>query len=53
MALVLAYEPLTNHNGRGANFLFADGHVGWLDAPTATKVVAELAAGQNPPASLE
>ena len=45
---VLAYEPLANH-GDGANVLFADGHVEWLDAAHMTALQAELAAGHNPP----
>lgn len=28
---VLAYEPLENHNGQGANVLYGDGHVDWVD----------------------
>ena len=46
---VLAYEPLTNHDGSGANFVFADGHVEWMDAPRAQAFIGELAAEHNPP----
>jgi prepilin-type processing-associated H-X9-DG protein len=49
---VLAYEPLTNHDGRGGAFLFVDGHVELLKPALATKVIAELQAGQNPPPSI-
>ena len=45
---VLAYEPLANH-GDGMHVLFADFHVEWLGAPQARKLLAELAAGHNPP----
>jgi prepilin-type processing-associated H-X9-DG protein len=46
---VLAYEPLTNHNGDGTNVLFGDGHVEWVDKVQATHISAELKAGFNPP----
>ena len=46
---VTAYEPLSNHNGRGASFLFLDGHCAWYPTAEATKIIAELTAGQNPP----
>jgi prepilin-type processing-associated H-X9-DG protein len=42
-AMVLAYEPLTNHDGRGINVLFADGHAEWLSGPAATAVLATVA----------
>lgn len=45
---VLAYEPLTNH-GNGMNVLFADGRVNWIDPVQGRKLLAELAAGHNPP----
>jgi prepilin-type processing-associated H-X9-DG protein len=47
---VIAYEPLTNHDGDGANFLWGDGHVSWEDKQTATALIRNLEAGQNPPA---
>jgi prepilin-type processing-associated H-X9-DG protein len=46
---VLIYEPLTDHDGRGSNFLFVDGHVEWLTGPSAAQAIAGLKAGQNPP----
>jgi prepilin-type processing-associated H-X9-DG protein len=49
---VVAYEPLSNHDGRTANFLFADGHATMLHAADAAKAIAELKAGQNPPPSM-
>lgn len=47
---VLAYEPLANHGGDGANFLFGDGHVSWENKQTAAAMIKSLEAGQNPPA---
>jgi prepilin-type processing-associated H-X9-DG protein len=47
--LVLVYEPLSNHQNRGMNVLFGDGHVEWFDLKQATKWLAELNAGHNPP----
>ena len=46
---VIAYEPLTNHDGDGANFLFGDGHVEWISKPSAGTMIQSLEAGQNPP----
>jgi len=48
-ARIAAYEPLTNHRGTGMNVLFGDGHVEWLDVKAANYMLAELAAGRNPP----
>lgn len=50
---VLLYEPLSNHNDTGANFLFADGHVEWLDQHLARKVIRDLQSGKNPPPSIK
>jgi hypothetical protein len=47
---VIAYEPLSNH-GDGLWVAYADTKVEWLDAKRARKVLAELAAGHNPPVS--
>jgi hypothetical protein len=49
---VVASEPLSNHDGRGINVLIDDGHVEWLDAQLAAKVLTELRAGENPPKAL-
>jgi prepilin-type processing-associated H-X9-DG protein len=49
---VVAYEPLSNHRD-GMNVLFADGRVQWLDAKQGQKLIAELAAGNNPPRSAQ
>jgi prepilin-type processing-associated H-X9-DG protein len=49
--VVVLYEPLTTHRNDGTNVLFADGHVDWIPAAQATKMVAEVQAGQNPPPS--
>jgi prepilin-type processing-associated H-X9-DG protein len=48
---VIAYEPLTNHGGDGANFLHGDGHVSWESKQTAAAMIKSLEAGQNPPAT--
>lgn len=45
---VVAYEPLSNH-GNGTNVLYADGHIEWRTAAEAKWLMAELAAGHNPP----
>ena len=50
---VLAYEPLTNHNGRGIAVVFCDGHCQWLRAADAKAVLKELTSGQTPPPSLK
>ena len=44
---VLMYEPIGDH-GDGMNVLFADAHVEWLDLIEAQKLLARIAAGQNP-----
>lgn len=49
--LVVLYEPITNHGGKGANFMFADGHAEFIPTGKAQKMVNELTAGQNPPPS--
>jgi prepilin-type processing-associated H-X9-DG protein len=48
---VLAYEPLEHHNGNGAHFLFADGHVELIAKPLAQQMIVQLQAGGNPPAT--
>jgi len=48
---VLAYEPPGHHDNGAINVLFCDGHVEFLTGATVPKIVAELAAGQNPPPS--
>jgi prepilin-type processing-associated H-X9-DG protein len=50
---VQVYQPIANHDGRGSNMLFADGHVEWIESKRAAAVIAELEAGQNPPPSLK
>jgi hypothetical protein len=46
---VLAYEPLENHEGRGAHFIFGDGNARWRDAKEARKMIDQLKKGVNPP----
>jgi prepilin-type processing-associated H-X9-DG protein len=48
---VLAYEPLTNHSGRGAAFLFCDGHAEWRTPATAAPLLAQVAARSAAPAT--
>lgn len=47
--MVLAYEPLENHERRGMNVVFGDGHVDWVEATEARGMLAELGSGHNPP----
>jgi len=44
---VLMYEPLADHQDR-INVLFVDAHVEWLDLVEAKKLLARIAAGENP-----
>jgi len=39
---ILAYEPLSNHKGRGFCALFMDGHVEWIKADKAAAVMQQL-----------
>jgi prepilin-type processing-associated H-X9-DG protein len=48
---VLAYEQPGNHANKGMNVLYGDGHVDWVPQAEATRVIAELQAGFNPPRS--
>ena len=50
---IVLYEPLKNNAGDGAMFLFAEGHVEFVDAPLARKMIDEIKAGHNPPRSTE
>jgi prepilin-type processing-associated H-X9-DG protein len=46
---VVVYEPLANHStGRGINVLFGDGHVDYVVAQTAGKIIAAAATGRFP-----
>ena len=47
-AAVFAYEPLTNHDGKGACFLYHDGHVEWKDATAAKALIAQLRSASTP-----
>ena len=49
--IVVLYECVGDYGFKGANFLFAEGHVEFINAPLAQKMINDLAAGQNPPAS--
>jgi prepilin-type processing-associated H-X9-DG protein len=46
---ILAHERPSNHSPDGGNILFADGHADWFPAPEFQRLLAELAAGHNPP----
>ena len=47
--VVIAYEPMTNHNNDGSNFLFADGHVEFFGKGQAAQIITDVQAGTNPP----
>jgi prepilin-type processing-associated H-X9-DG protein len=47
--VVVAYEPMTNHNNDGSNFLFADGHVEFFGKGQAAQIITDVQAGTNPP----
>jgi prepilin-type processing-associated H-X9-DG protein len=47
----LAYESLPNHDGRGINVLYVDGHVEWHAGATATATLARLAPATAPAAA--
>jgi hypothetical protein len=46
---VLAYEPLENHQGKGAHFFISNGNTEWHDANEASKIIEQLKNGVNPP----
>jgi predicted Zn finger-like uncharacterized protein/prepilin-type processing-associated H-X9-DG protein len=48
-SIVVAHEPLENHDGEGMNVLFMDGHVEWFNRAEAQQLLQDLAAGRNPP----
>ena len=45
---IVAYEPTSNHNGLGSEFLFGDDHVDWIDSPRAARLIAAAAATTRP-----
>ena len=45
---VVAYEPLTNHDGDGSNILFGDGHVDWVPRARALRLTVAAAATPRP-----
>jgi prepilin-type processing-associated H-X9-DG protein len=49
---VMAYESPLDHPNRGSAFLYYDGHVEVFPNAAATRAIAELKAGQNPPPAL-
>jgi prepilin-type processing-associated H-X9-DG protein len=52
-AMILGYEHVEHHNCDGMNVLYADGHVEFQTAKVSAHVVAEIAAGHNPPRALK
>jgi prepilin-type processing-associated H-X9-DG protein len=48
---VLMYEPLSDHNNEGAEFLFCDGHVDWYPKKAAAAMINDLEHGINPPST--
>jgi predicted Zn finger-like uncharacterized protein/prepilin-type processing-associated H-X9-DG protein len=47
--VILLYEPLSNHNNDGGNFMYGDGHVEFQGQAAAQALISELNAGHNPP----
>jgi prepilin-type processing-associated H-X9-DG protein len=47
-ATIIVYEPLTNHRGKGMSVLFGDGHVEFVRATEATKILSLIASGVRP-----
>lgn len=45
---VLMYEPASNHQGRGGNVLFVDGHVEFMDRDALGRLAALHAVGAGP-----
>ena len=46
---VVVYEPLSNHDNEGCNFLYGDGHVAWESKTIAKRIIDQVNAGTNPP----
>lgn len=46
--VVLAYEPMSNHDGAGMNVLFGDGHVEWIEGAIAKKLLNQFSSGKRP-----
>ncbi|MGC4033356.1 MAG: hypothetical protein QM754_16820 [Tepidisphaeraceae bacterium] len=46
---IVLYEPLSSHNGDGINVVYADGEVNWLETGDASRVIASIQGGHNPP----
>jgi len=46
---VLAYEPLENHQFKGAHFIFGDARAEWRDEKEARKMIEQWKNGVNPP----
>lgn len=48
---IVALDDPANHNLKGSNVLFADGHAEFINLPQVVSYLQSLAAGQNPPTS--
>ena len=46
--IVLASEPLSNHNGTGMNVLFGDGSVEWVQGAGAQSILTQASSAQRP-----
>ena len=46
--VVVAYDPLTNHEGTGSNVLFGDGHVEFVPAAKFKSILPKLTAATEP-----
>lgn len=48
---VVVIEDPADHDLKGCNVAYADGHVDWVILPTAMQTLNDLAAGKNPPSA--
>jgi hypothetical protein len=46
--MVIAYEPLTNHQDDGMEVLYGDGHAKWVSRGAAKQLVAKLSPATQP-----
>ena len=46
---IVIYEPFTHHDGEGTNICFGDGHVRFINAPEARRLLADQGLAPPPP----